>query len=472
MHNLHILTSNYTIRESMHMGKKHLILPVIMLTEGVHIGSHGPLLHLAEELGRYPHDWNDIPVAVPHPQEDGSHVSARQPHIIENFTVGRVYHTQMDGGKLRAEAWIDEAAISRVSPEALAYILQGRPLDVSVGVFTDDDPTAGEWNGEAYEAIARGHRPDHLALLPGGTGACAWADGCGIRTHQKGGGDVKNQPAIHEEFLKKMVHQGLSFSVNEMGFREISQNIQTKLDRMDDDSKVHYLEETFDDHFIYRIAPRSGGPVDEALYSRGYQTAADGSIEFTGEAQPVVKKVEYVTANINANQKDGETMKNPCCPEKVKALIAMAGSQWTEADEPMLLTMSAEQLEKLTPPAPAADKPPEAPAVMSKEQALQVLQEHLGDPDKALALFPKEIREQLQDGLNLHRERRVRLIDQIVTNQASPIFTKEKLEGRPMADLVELAQAIAPKTDFTPLGGGPAPASYEGEMLLPPGVEG
>lgn len=459
--------SGYTIREELHQGRKHLVLPVVMLVEGVHAGSHGPLLHLADEMGRFPGAWNGIPISVQHPQIEGANVSCNSPEVIDGEAVGRIYHTHMEDGKLKAEAWLDEGRLSQVSPEALAAIREGDPLDVSVGVFTDDEETPGEWNGEAYSAIARNHRPDHLALLPGGQGACSWQDGCGIRANNKGGETDKMKTL--EKQRKDLASQGLA--VNEMGFREISQTIQTKLDRMDDDTKLHYLEEVFPDYFVYRVSMRGGG--DDAMFRRGYSTGTDGTVEFTGEALPVVKKVEYVNANteIGANQKKGdESMKKPCCPEKVDALIASDKTKWTADDREMLLTMSEEQLEKLT---PVEAKAPAAPQI-NKEQALEVLKEHLGDPDKALALFPKETREMLSDGLNLHRERKAALVEQIVANQATPVFTKESLEKKSMAELSELAQAIAPKTDFTPLGGGNGnsqPAAYKGDGLYPPGVE-
>lgn len=462
---------NYTIREEIHQGRKHLVVPVIMMTEGVHSGSHGPLLHLADEMGRFPAAWNGIPISVQHPVMDGYNVSCNDPGVIDEQAVGRVYNTQMDGGRLRAEAWIDEAAISRVSPEALRYIQQGHPLDVSVGVFTDDEQVTGDWMGEAYQAIARGHRPDHLALLPGGVGACSWADGCGVRTNEKGGDDVKEL----EKTLKELAQAG--FSVNALGYGEVSQKIQGKLDRMDDDTKVHFLVDAYPGFFIYRVAPRGGGvaPDGETLFKRNYTAQGDGAIEFTGEAIPVVKEVEYVNAN---QQKEVATMAEKkevkgCCPEKVELLIQDKATKWTPEDREMLLTMSAEQIEKLAPvevkvevPAKAPDPPP----AMNQEQAIQVLKDQFSDPDKALALFPQEIQENLRHGLNLYRAQRSEMIKKITTT--TDVYSAEELAPLSMEALDKLSRAILPKTDFTPLGGGNGNvATYEGEALLPPGVE-
>ena len=184
-----VKSNNYEPRTEMYMGKKHLVVPVVMMVEGVHCGSAGPLFHSIEELGKYPASWNGIPVSIQHPEQDGQYISANSPEVLERQTVGQVFNTRTEGNKLKAECWVDIERIMSISPEAYAYLNSKRPLEVSIGVFTDDVDTEGEWNGEHYSAVATNHRPDHLALLPGGTGACSWADGAGIRINskQKGG---------------------------------------------------------------------------------------------------------------------------------------------------------------------------------------------------------------------------------------------------------------------------------------------
>src|SRR5512135_634699 len=48
IHNVKV--NDYQIREERHQGRNTVVVPVIMMVEGVHSGSHGPLLHPAEEL--------------------------------------------------------------------------------------------------------------------------------------------------------------------------------------------------------------------------------------------------------------------------------------------------------------------------------------------------------------------------------------------------------------------------------------
>jgi hypothetical protein len=174
---------NFMARRKMLQGKQHMIVPVVMMVEGVHAGSHGPLFHSMKELGKFPDSWNGIPVTVGHPQIGGQNVSANSPEVIEQ-TVGKVFNTRVENNKLKAEVWLDEQRLQSISPETMAFIQKGNNLEVSIGVFTDEELVNGEWNGEIYKAIAKNHRPDHLALLPGERGACSWADGCGVRVNK------------------------------------------------------------------------------------------------------------------------------------------------------------------------------------------------------------------------------------------------------------------------------------------------
>jgi len=577
-------TRNYEIRYEMHQRRRHMVVPVVMMTEGVHHGSHGPLLHLADDLAKFPGAWNGIPISVHHPEEDGVSVSANQPEVIDSQVVGRVYNTVFDNGKLKAEAWIDEELIKNVSPEAYQYLLLGKPLDVSIGVFTEEEYKSGEWNGEYYEAIAHNHRPDHLALLPGGVGACSWADGCGVRINEEGGmkiygleyngtestawssptlGDFGvdgrwedlsqterarianhyligsadairfeelkfpvvnpetgklNEMALRavisgrgaqaniptsqrrsarrtayrllnsefdagleipdnlSEMIKELVHLG--FSVNELGYMDISQRIQDELDQMDDDVKVHFLEQCYDDYFVYRVDRRDNQPSE--FYKCAYYVDGE-SIEFVGDPELVVKKIEYVMMK-KEGEKEGKVMPKkhekeeqgvPCCPEKVELLIQDERTHFEEADREWLLTLDEKQIAKLEPidvlvHEQEIEKQREELLKMSQEQAVKVLEEKFSDPQKAMSLFPREIREQMEHGLRLYRQHRSETIEHILGN--TDVFTNDELENKPIDELEKLARAIKPKTDFS-LASPVTHKIHEQDILLPMGVE-
>jgi hypothetical protein len=202
-------TDGYKPRTEMFDGKKHLIVPVVLMVSGVHNGSHGPVLHTEDDLAKYPASWNGIPVVVQHPEENGVNVSANSPEILDQAIVGRVFGTRFDEGKLRAEVWLDEKRLSRISPESLECIRNQAPLEVSVGVFTDDEEVEGQWGDETYTAVSHNHRPDHLALLPGSKGACSWDDGCGIRANEENGNDetVQTNHESQEGGIEQMAEQ-------------------------------------------------------------------------------------------------------------------------------------------------------------------------------------------------------------------------------------------------------------------------
>jgi hypothetical protein len=182
--------NNYQVRYEQIDGSTYIVVPVVMMREGVHCGSAGAVYHTAEELGKDIHKWIGIPVTVLHPKDGDMFISANSPGVQ---VVGRVYNVLMDGDKLKGEAWLNEQKLIAVSAQAAEHIKAQLPMDVSVGVYSEDMAVPGEWNGEAYEAVAANYHPDHLALLPGEEGACSWADGCGIRANQKQEVEITNE---------------------------------------------------------------------------------------------------------------------------------------------------------------------------------------------------------------------------------------------------------------------------------------
>src|SRR5690606_1872073 len=55
------------VRFEMLEGRQHLVVPMVMLTEGVHCGSQGCLFYPEEELAKVPAVWNYKPIVVYHP---------------------------------------------------------------------------------------------------------------------------------------------------------------------------------------------------------------------------------------------------------------------------------------------------------------------------------------------------------------------------------------------------------------------
>ena len=212
-----------------------------------------------------------------------------------------------------------------------------------------------------------------------------------------------------------------------------------------------------------------------------------------------------------ANEDEG------CCPEKVEMLIQDENSKFTEDDREWLLTQSEEIIEKLQPievnvediliqamspdeaacmkdpafikanPNPmlraqackakskkdvsANEDKGDKQVEVTKDQVIQVLTESFSDPEKFLALLPVPLRDQMESGLKLHGEHREKMITHVMTNQASPVWTKEDLGIMPTAQLQKVADSIQGKVDYRLNGNRHVQANVDNdEIMLPLGV--
>lgn len=344
---------DYEAKLVVHQEKAHIIVPAVMMVEGVHSGSQGALFHSIAELGKFPESWNGRPVVIYHPEEDGVPVSANSPDIIDNRAVGKVYNTTVDGKKLKAEVWFDEDKLNSISPETLANVNEGKEMELSLGMFTENEYEEGEYEGTKYIGIAHNHRPDHLAILPDQIGACSCEKGCGL------GANSNNNDMKTKDMIVNLSKEGFSIhqigNNADVGYREKMDAVQTALRSLNTDNIWHYLEEMYDAELIYSKSTNDG----TKMYKQSYKFES-GKVEFVGDAVEVHRKVEYVlnggveANNFSINQKkEDNKMPNgkdcPTCKAKVDALIANEKSAWKEADREWLLTQEESVLDKLTP---------------------------------------------------------------------------------------------------------------------------
>jgi hypothetical protein len=172
------------IRTETLAGREYTVVPVIAIVEGVLQGANSaaPEFAPAVEFGKYPDSWNGRPVVLRHPQISGIFVSANHPQVFEDYNMGFMFNTVLDGKKLKTEAWCDNARIAELGgeyQETLDRLNAGETINVSVGVFLDIRQQSGVYNGREYSGRWENCVPDHLALLPDQVGACSVADGCG-----------------------------------------------------------------------------------------------------------------------------------------------------------------------------------------------------------------------------------------------------------------------------------------------------
>jgi hypothetical protein len=434
-------------------GKQYLIIPVVMMTEGVHSGSHGAIYHDPEELGKIVDSWNGIPVTISHPtNEQGEFVSANNPSVLSSWAVGQIFNATMDGVKLKAEAWIDVQRLASISPETLAKVQAGEVIEVSVGIFSDEEEIEGYWNEEQYTAVAKNYRPDHLALLPGEVGACSVNDGCGVRTNkQKGGNDVEIL-----KVLKDLSKKGLSVSpmVNEVSFSQIMEQLYSLVDGKDTDSERFYLEDVYDNYFIYRkrAIQSTNGEISSSeyvgLFKQNYQVGADDKIELVGDPVEVKKNVTFVTlkdeVNNNKQKKEVKVMACAKCPEKVEELIAHSATHFEEADRDWLNDLSEDKLDKLIPKRVRTNTDSET---MTLDKAKDFIQANMKAEDR-LSLLTDDMKSQYEAGVKIYKEQRDETIKSIMDNTEEGTWTKDELEVMKLDVLKKLEKSVK-KSDST-----------------------
>lgn len=293
----------YDIRYEMHVGKSYIVVPVVMMVEGVHNGSQGPTLHLAEELAKNVEIWNGIPVVIDHPKDEGGFISANSPDVVEQQGVGKVYNSKIENGKLKGEVWIEEEQANKVDSKTIANIKDQNPMEVSVGVFTDEEKARGKWRGESYALIARNYKPDHLALLPEAVGACSNNDGCGIRANvQKGGEDVDEDLAKQIKDLKDKVDcvekEVTSFKEGDKGMTEEKKELKAQLTDVNKDDCAKKVIDAMSEKEEKAKAEQADWERDQALIkaNEAVKTLKDsmstyaGALEvLTGEAKTFIE---------------------------------------------------------------------------------------------------------------------------------------------------------------------------------------
>jgi hypothetical protein len=384
---------------------------------------------------------------------------------------------------LKAEAWIDEQRLLAVSPSTCERLKQGEVIEVSVGVFNEEEQREGNWNDEHYAAIARNHRPDHLALLPDDQGACSVEDGCGIRSNKKGG---QNEMSKKDEMKSEKLEFLTSLLANQdMDYKELVYDLQRKLDGWDNNDKVHYLQAVYDDYIIYQVRRVNDG--SEEFYKQTYEVNEDeGTIEFVERPERVQKRVEFISTqkkSVFSNLKQFLTMSKkkedkPCCPEKVDQLIVNKATRWEEDDREALNQLDEATIDKMFPvevkePGKKEDPPTsneeeketgtvqtdkdEKPKI-SKEDLVEALKEYGKDVDSFLKFAPQEVADHIREGVRLNNEKRTQLIKGITEHSS---FKEDEVKDWSTERLQKLHDSVTP-ADYSGMGGGGPVSTNQG----------
>lgn len=444
------------VRHDTMEGREYLVVPMVMMTEGVHNGSNGPLYYPADELNKTPQVWNHKPIVVYHPEINGQGVSACDPQILTSQKVGVIMNTVWDG-KLKAEAWIDKERVDLVDDRISAAIENKQMMEVSTGLFTDNEIVSGEWNGEEYDYIARNYRPDHLALLPDKIGACSIADGAGFLR--------LNEEAVGNQKIAMLV----DMIYNELSHDNIRRQIHGELDTSVPKTNKYvyrYVEDVFSDFFIFN--------EEGKLFKMNY-SVTNNKVTVSGESKEVVRVTEYRTVGGtfvgNSTTKPSSKESDMDKKKFVDAMIANTESGWDESDREYLMGKDESALKRLAGVKPV-DPEAEAVANAAKKGASEAAPTNNAAPaapkkmtmDEYIANAPDGIREVLSQGVTSLAAQKAAAIEKITKSPAN-VFSKEFLATKQLDELQGLA-AMAVATL-------PAPESQNGvQMFIQPNYAG
>lgn len=472
----------YTVRQTTLNGVEYVVVPVVMMVEGVHSGSKGAILHTADALSALPDKWNDTPVTIQHPQDGDNFISANTEGVD---IVGRVQNTVWENGKLKADVYLER---QKIQPNRNLFnsIMNNRPMDVSIGAFTTERQESGVWGDEQYIGVAVDYIPDHLALLPGEQGACGWQDGCGIRANQLNNNKQEENQMITKKQLQDYADSmgvvlTMALQTNEEGMQSKVNKIRQLVDSMDSEQSMHYLMEVYEDSFIYRkeIRPINGRQREERFYQQKYQWNEEINMpEMVDDPIKVIHKVEYIPMTANKEQKPNNLNNNNMkkektapCPDKVTALIANQNSAFQEEDREFLMTLSAEQVEKLEPK--TINVVEQAKPITDADVATYLQTKTTAE---VLSVLPAEMKEEYSTMLAQKEARREFLITEIMAN-TDKVWEKEHLQAMNCNILAKIHETVVKTKGATYVAngnngnGGQNPAKQDNDMLLPIGIK-
>lgn len=398
--------------------EEHLVVSVVMLVEGV----LNRILYTKEELNMTPSAWNYKPSVINHPES----VTATTESYLNSNGVGKVMNTEVDLkgnnglARLKAELWIKESRLNKISPNVLERINKREMIEVSTGLWLQLEPTRGEFNGKEYDGIARNLVPDHLAILPDSIGASSVEDGAGL---------VRNE----DENAKDMKIR-FSYQANEMSSESIRdairQLLREKLDTSDD--KYVWVEAIYaDSNFVIY-------EYDGKSYKQSYSDENDG-VKLDGEPMEVVRIIEYRTKdgsfvgnNLLTNKAEDsaktkkEEIKNMEKSKIVDALIKNEKLGFNIDDKDSLMAADEKILNALN----------AEPEVIEKEvpKEVEVLKKITNREELEEAIDDEELKAVVVNSVKQYDKEHSELVKQILAVENCP-FDEDELKAKPLEKL-------------------------------------
>ena len=249
------------------------------------------------------------------------------------------------------------------------------------------------------------------------------------------------------------------------GYKALVNMIASKLDSLDNAERYHFLEDVYEDYFVYRVERRN---APSEFFKRSYEyNESNQTLEFGSDPEQVRKVIDYQTVNTDTGGKDQVSKECKCSEEKVNTLIEASDVFTSEDKESLMKGFTEEQVDKMIANANAdkggedvdtnkdkgKDKEPTTDEKIDAavEKAIANM-----DPEQLMKKLPGETQEFMAIGLEAHKEEHTRLVNELKESQSE--FSEEELSKFKVPQLKRLANAIGtakPATnDFSFMGAG------------------
>jgi hypothetical protein len=450
-------------------GRDHLVVPTVMLVEGVLHSSNAPnpALALASEFGIFPQGWDGRPVVYGHPQANGEPTSANSPQVWEDQVIGHLFGSGMKGKKkLRTYMWLDKEKAPKAELEALE---RGESVEVSTGLYALEEHVEGDFEGKQYKSIWRNIVPDHLALLPmGSVGACSIEDGCGAPRNNLSFSYSKDTPMspspqvaaavvttaaplncdkcvkeIKDSTLKalKNFFTSAGLQTNELSDTDRRTALEAALGAAYTDTGFCMILAVFAQNLVY--AHLNMDTWEWHTYQRTYSVAEGGAISLSAdvtEVRPETKYVPLVIAVAQPTTNAGDPAMSTSNPNGAAAQPAANAAQpQVPAAQPAV--------QPVQPAAQPTAQPAAEPQVNAEVKKAKNLQELMEMAEPA-------VKEQLQGIIKSNTDRAAALIKALegkigLSAEELKVFSLDNLEK--MAAKLNVAP---PPADFSGAAGG------------------
>lgn len=312
------------VRKAQLSGREYLVAPVSLIAPGILNGSDGPILYLKEENDSSVFSWNNIPIVMDHPSNNGVPTSARTAEVLNDTAVGMVLAAKSNG-KLTAEAWIDVEHARRIDSRIIPLLNQNKPFPVSTGLQMDRDPTSGTHDGQSFDSIARNYRPDHLAILLDKQPACSISDGCGINVNSEQDGDIQKENKESEMKLSEDKRTELVDGLIENCLCEFKEDDRETLNAFNDKKLESWTERNKKMHDRELVANAATANFEDEAGSKHVFNAETNKFETTVkevEPEPEVVEVTNEETTEQAPQTTAEWMAT--APAEIQSAVTNA----------------------------------------------------------------------------------------------------------------------------------------------------